>query len=122
MLQWTQARTLRVLDGHNVAVSLFQRIDEMSELSELTVLILALQPDSYDQINVATLFDKLPKLKSIAFNAENLAIAQMEEFHAKNPPPPTCKCRIIDDIILYYPAAMDVNAFLESFATTVYFT
>lgn len=80
ILQWTGARRLLLLDKHNLAFELSQRIEEMRIMSDLMELTLSIQRESYIMLHVATFMTKLPSLQKLNLSVEALKDEEIQEF------------------------------------------
>lgn len=100
-LQWQKARKIFIRDQNNVAISLAQRTDQLKKLTQLSLLDLYMQHDTYTQLNVASFIQNLESLDEITFTGNNMTDTQMKEFKAKNTVPSNWHSSISGQTIFY---------------------
>lgn len=66
-LQWKQIKFAQINDQNNAAYEILQRIEEFSELKELSKIVLNLQQDSYKKVILQPFLEKLPALEQAFF-------------------------------------------------------
>lgn len=84
ILQWKQAERLYIQDNGTTIFELFQRIDELGELTKLYELGVYINANTYDKVDVATLINVLPSLRTLSVHKQNMNVIQFEEFKTKN--------------------------------------
>lgn len=84
ILQWKNAREMIIRDQDDAVVSLYKRIDELSQLKKLSELDLDMNDDTHEQFKVATFMDNMIGLKKISFTANHMTEEQKKEFEFKN--------------------------------------
>lgn len=85
ILQWTNAIHIRIFDYADVAVSLFKRAAELQKLTKLRQLSLRVHPDTYKEIQAATIIEQLPSLEFAAFGGIGLTGQQiLDQYPAPN--------------------------------------
>lgn len=101
ILEWKNAKNLRVFDGGDAAYRLLQRIDELAEMKELQWFLCNINRQTYKQINVRLLWGKIKSLEYASFTGSELSEAELKEFLAANAGPPGWKISIKGHVVSY---------------------
>lgn len=109
ILQWKNAYTLRCRDRGDVAVTLFKRIDELSDLTKLRTLELSMEGDKPEQINVATFLNNLTGLRKLCFTFKDKTEKQVKEFELKNKIPLNWRSLVQQKHICYNKLETNTN-------------
>lgn len=102
ILLWRQAKSLKIVDRHNIAGSLIKHIDAFSKLKELKLLELSINFYTYDKVDVAVLVHKLSALREMVFTSERMTEEQMQEFKARNVLPGNWRLIMFGQSFYYY--------------------
>lgn len=106
LLLWKNIKFAQINDQNNAAYEILQRIDEFSELKELSTIALNLQRDSYKKILVQPYLKKLPTLKQAFFLLEkSLNQEEIDEFINNQTIPADWKAVQRDRLIEYQKVA-----------------
>lgn len=102
IVSWEEAKSLRIVDRHSVAVRLLKRIDEFSKLKKLKELDLRIEPHSYDQVNVTAFIENLPALKEMVLTGNQMTEIELQDFKARNKLPWNWRLVMFAQSFYYY--------------------
>lgn len=82
ILKWKNAKDLRVFDTGDAANQLLQRVDELVEMRQLQWFMCSINRQTYKNINVGLLLEKMNSLEYVSFTGKELSESELKEFLA----------------------------------------
>lgn len=80
ILEWKETRSLSINSEDDIALKLFQRIDEFKQMEHLERFFVYIQRHSYKDIKVGKFLEQFKSLKLAQFSCFSLGSGEIKEF------------------------------------------